>query len=199
MQKDNAGFTLVELLIASTILVIVLVVIYSGFRTGVFGSRDIAHTVDLHQAAMEALERINIDLRNSFIYTKKNTKFFGDKEHMSFLSLTDKFSEDGNSPEYCFISYELDNGKLIRAVRKNKASLDETADAERDELADGVEDLTFSYGISSSDAKEILWKESLEGSSAVPFLIQVRLALRNGKAQSVFERNVALPLSGISL
>ena len=83
MRKTSA-FTLVELLIALMIFSVVMVTIYSTFHNGIFGCRNIEEVMEIHQGARQVLERINLDLRNSFAYSATETKFAGAASEMSF-------------------------------------------------------------------------------------------------------------------
>ncbi|MCX5715091.1 MAG: prepilin-type N-terminal cleavage/methylation domain-containing protein, partial [Candidatus Omnitrophica bacterium] len=68
-MKKTKAFSLVELLIASAIFAVVMVSIYSAFRTGIFGYKNIRENIEIYQSARFILERINLDLRNAFAYS----------------------------------------------------------------------------------------------------------------------------------
>ncbi|MBF0485093.1 MAG: prepilin-type N-terminal cleavage/methylation domain-containing protein, partial [Candidatus Omnitrophica bacterium] len=195
VNNNKTGMTLVELLVASLILVVVMVTVYSSFQAGIFGARSISYSLELHQSARQALGHINTDLRNSFVYSRENTKFEGDKEHISFLSLTDEADENGQWQGYSHVLYKLNNDKLMRIIRKDKDSLDDNAEAQEDELLEGVQGLTFSYGVASSGTNIIEWKDQWDDIKKLPLKIKVILTLKDGEAREVFARDIVHPLA----
>ncbi|MBM3253643.1 MAG: hypothetical protein FJZ16_05285 [Candidatus Omnitrophica bacterium] len=192
MRRIKA-FTLVELLITSLIFVVVILTIYSAFRTGIFGYRNIEGTINVYQTARLILERINLDLRNSFNYSEDETKFMGDENNLSFLSLVDTFSEDKIIQEYAFISYNLKGDKLMRLCRKNQEALNDKSRIEPEEMASNIEGITLRYGHIGTSQQQIEWKDIWNDTKASPIAIKVKLTLRD-KTRREFERMIFLPL-----
>ena len=184
-----------ELLIASAIMFVVMVVIYSGFQGGIFSSRRITASLERHQAAGYALGRINADLRNAFPYSKDETKFRGDSDHIGFLTLTDEEGVDGLDEEYDHVSYELEGDRLMRVALRSKDSLDENAEPRRDELLDGVAGLAFSYGLSAEGAADVDWQETWSDGRRLPLKIRVTLVLKDADGREVFTREIVQPVA----
>ncbi len=164
MVKQRA-FTLIELLIAASILVVVMVAIYSAFYSGIFGCRGIDDIIEAHQVSRAILERVNIDLKNSFAYKDKsgNAKFTGSGHEVSFLTLVDTFvplkkinlNEEGFLTgsgqenivrDFALVSYKLEGNKLFRRVLKAQEALNQDSQARPEEMADNVVDIVFQYG-----------------------------------------------------
>lgn len=198
MRKNNA-FTLIELLIASSIFVIVILTIYSAFHTGIFGYRNIEETITIYQTARQILDRINLDLRNSFAYSNNETKFIGNPKDITFLTLVNTFSEDRIVQDYAFVFYKLEGDKLMRLCRKNKEALNENSGILPEEMASGVE-MTFSYFYIDSPNNSLkekdLWnaQDKPEEKQKLPVAIKVKLTIKN-KIQQEFERKIFLSLA----
>ena len=195
-MKNYKGFTLIELLIASTIFMVLAVTVYSAFHTGIFGYRNIEETIDVYQAARLILERLDLDLRNSFVYSDAQAKFSGNKNEVSFLTLVDTYREDKLLPEYAFVSYKLEANKLLRLCRKNQESLKEKSEVQPDEMATNIKELSFNFGyldpVDSSLKFKDSWGSTPDEQKTLPMAVKVNLTLK-GKAGYGFERTIFLP------
>ncbi len=70
MGRGQSGFTLIEVLVATAMLIIVIGGIYGAFRAGSQSSTMIEEDADLHQTARVLLGRINEELYS--LYTQPN-------------------------------------------------------------------------------------------------------------------------------
>ena len=104
-MKNRRSFTLVELLIASSIFAVVMVALYAAFSSGVFGYRNIQERIDAYHQARLVLEHLDRDLRNSFAYSAADTKFSGQNDKVSFFSLVDDYRGNEIISAFAFISY----------------------------------------------------------------------------------------------
>ncbi len=195
------AFTLLEVLISSSIFLVILVTIYSAFQTGVFGYRKIEDRIALFQGARVILERMNTDLRNSFFYSSLESKFMGGKSEMSFLALVDTFSQGAMEKEYSYVSYKADASRLTRLCRRNKESLNEKSLSQPDEMTDGLEELGFEYGYIDPADKLMKFKESWgtksdpeSESKIIPVAVRIKLILKKSGIQD-FQRTVYLPMA----
>lgn len=78
--KNEQGFTLVEMLIASVILSLVISTVYFTYRTALNNSRKLQAKIELYQNAQAALDTICSDLRGAFSYLK------GNKDQITFTT-----------------------------------------------------------------------------------------------------------------
>ena len=200
-MKAQKAFTLVELLIATAIFSVVAVTVYSAFQAGIFGFRDIGQNIDIHQSARQILERIDTDLRNSFVYSEdKESKFSGDETEMSFLTLVDTFSKDKIVEDYCLISYRLEGDTLMRACRRNQESLNPKSEIKPEEMASNIDRIKFSYGYLNPTDKALEFKDSWGGQGlpeedkAKPLAVKVTLGIKDRAIQE-FQRTIYLPLA----
>ena len=191
------GFTLVELLVTASIVVIVSMAVYMSFQQGVFGARDINRSVESSQMVLQALGRMSTDFRNSFEFSKTKSLFLGQKGSIGFLTLVNTYTDVGNVRELSYVSYVVNDGKLTRMVRRGKSVLEENAAARRDELVESVQELSFSYGSYSSDTKTLVWKEEWDRSTSLPQVIKVKLVVNEKTGNRTFERSITRPVDGL--
>ena len=191
-MKTRKAFTLIELLIAASILSMILASIYSAFRTGMFGYARIEDSLAADRAAGKVLERMGLDFRNAFAYSKEKSSFRGTKDEIGFLCLVDTFSGDGLTRDLALVSYSLKGGALTRLCLKNQEILNTASDIEPEEMASGIAELTFSYGYLAAPEQPLEWKEAWTDPSALPQAVQIKLTLQN-KVKAEFQRTIFLP------
>lgn len=196
-MKPVKALTLIELLIASSIFVVVIVTIYSAFHSGIFGYRNIEETLDVYQAARSILERINLDLRNSFAYSEDETKFVGEKNKISFLTLVDTYRQDKIVQDFAFVFYKFEgDNKLLRLCRKNQEALKEDSEIQPEEMADNIEKLNFTYFYFDTADNKLKEKDSWDASKNLPVAVKVNLTIK-AKIEQKFERTIYLPLAKV--
>lgn len=198
-RKILTGFTLLELLIASSIFLVIMTAVYSSFHAGIFGYKNIEEIIDMHQAARQILERINLDIRNSFAFSEGQTKFLGNKEGVSFLTIVDAYDGGRIIENYAFVAYQTEAAKLTRLCRKNKESLNDNSQIRPEEMALNLQAISFSYGYSVNGQEDIKWKDTWgtagdfpEEQKILPIAVKIKLALKN-KAVYNFERTIFIP------
>jgi prepilin-type N-terminal cleavage/methylation domain-containing protein len=192
MNKTIRAFTLLELLIAVAIFVAVMTAVYSSFQTGFFGYRDIGENLQVYQSASRILERLDNDLRNSFAFSDSASYFSGEKERMSFLTLTEKYSNGRLNRQFSRVSYYLNNTTLMRLCKNGKESLQSNPSVEPEELAEGVSSLSLLYGYTKGPDKPVEWLESWTDTAHPPVAVIAKVVI-NGKTQQPFERTIYLP------
>ena len=191
------GLTLIELLIAISIFVVLMVTIYSSFQTGIFGHRNIEETITSYQAARQVLDRVNLDLRSSFIYSSEDAKFTGNSHQISFLTLVDTFKEDKIVRDFAFVSYNVTDDKLMRLCRKGKDSLRDSSEIQPEEMVSGVE-VVFQYAHIPNENAEIEFQDdwgidSDEEKKVLPAAVKISL-IEKDKTQQGFERTIYIPI-----
>jgi type II secretory pathway component PulJ len=196
-MKKYKAITLVELLISTSIFSVIAVIIYSSFHTGIFGYRSINETIEINQTARQVFERFDLDLRNSFAYSKEETRFSGDKTNISFLSLIDKFQVDAITKDYAGVSYSLSADKLMRRCRYAADSLNDKSETPADEMSADIASLEFSYAYldTNSSEKSLIFRENTpDDKKTLPQAVRIKLAIK-GKTRQNFEKTVYLPLT----
>jgi len=186
-MKKSRSFTLVELLIASSIFAVVMVALYGAFSSGVFGYRNIDERVSAYQQARQALERINRDIRNSYVYSSVDTKFSGASDKVSFMALVDDYSFLEFVRNVAFVSYYLEGDTLMRLCRRGQESLKDSSQSKADEMSSDIDKLTFTYVYEDNGAlKEA---DAWDLAKKLPAAVKVKLSLKK-KFTYDFERIV---------
>lgn len=212
------GFTLVELLLAASIFSVIVLSIYSAFQTGILSYRKADAAFGLLQEARLILYRMELDLKNSFAYTKENSRFQGTQGNMDFFSLTDTFSEGQVFSNLSRIKYELASGILKRVYYKGKSILEETGNGEDQELSSDVKGISFQYAYATNNPAEpygwqSFWpkkenESDLTQQKAIPLAVKIELTMKEqgGKGgsaggqqeqEAVFTRIISLPGSAL--
>lgn len=205
-MKKTRGLTLTELLIATAIFALVLLTVYASFHAGILGFQNIEEAIGVSQSARQILERINLDLRNSFAYSVDDSKFTGNPKDISFLTLVDNYSGDKIRQEFAAVSYKLEGDKLMRLCRLNTEALKkESADLPGEEMSSEVKKITFEYGYEPASGGEpiVFDKDSWQNNPKLPLAVKVKLELFRSRAKDTedtlertvdtFERTIFLP------
>jgi len=182
----------VELLVASTICAILLVTIYSAFRIGLRSHKNIEESINIHQAARVAFGQINLDIRNAFVYKKDDVGFLGEKNKFSFFTLVDNYRQGKIVRDYAFVTYTLEEDRLMRLYLYNQDYLENTSGMQGEEIISDIEKIVFSYGFLDTNDKTLKFKESWNDKTNLPQAIKVELSL-NGKIKKDFSRTIYLP------
>lgn len=211
-NKLVRGFTLVELLIAASIFSVIMLSLYSAFQTGILSYNRIDSAFNVYQTARIVLNRIELDLKNSFIYSKADSKFIGNSQTLELYSIVDTFQEGEVSSKASLIKYDLSDGILKRTCYAGLGTLKENPEITGDVLSSDVEELSFQYAYTAANPDKLYdWQDSWpniddiskknEQEKTLPLAVKIKLALierdRQEKKIGIIEFNkiVSLPLS----
>ena len=202
VNKDRS-FTLIELLIASSISIAILLTLYLSFNAGIFGYKRIQDALNTSAAAIKALSRLNLDLRNSFPYSASEARFEGNTEGIGFFTLAKTFRQNVTTQDYAHVFYGLEGDRLLRTCRRNQDSLSNTTEIGAQILAADLQRVLFSYGEFNSDKEILEWKDTWNQSSALPMAVRVVLTIKGKSGQKEtdgdnFQRTIFLPLASIN-
>jgi prepilin-type N-terminal cleavage/methylation domain-containing protein len=146
MNKIKSGFTLVEVLITTLIFSIVMLSMYSVFHTGRITYKKMDSAFDLYQKARIIFNRLDQDLRNSFVYKKNNAGFSGTREGIDFFTLLNSFDNAGGVFEQVSqIKYEFQDPALRRTQLKGLDILKEGSGEITFNLINDASDLSFQF------------------------------------------------------
>jgi prepilin-type N-terminal cleavage/methylation domain-containing protein len=188
-MSGKRAFTLIEVLIASSIFAVVMVALYAAFSSGVFGWRNIEEQTEAYQQARHILGRMNLDLRNSFAYASGDAGFSGSGDKISFFATVDDYQENGFIRNYALVSYYQQGNKLMRLCRRNSDSLNPASEVKAGEIGSGVERISFTYiYIDKGKSRE---SESCDNAKIFPAAVKVKLVLKKKYAYE-FERMIYL-------
>ncbi|MDD5668918.1 MAG: prepilin-type N-terminal cleavage/methylation domain-containing protein [Candidatus Omnitrophica bacterium] len=152
------GFTLVELLIASLITVTVLTGIFSLFHTALRTFETVDVLSEAYRSTDFFMRRIEVDLKNCFIYTAEDSGFKGNSQTMEFFSVLNSGSA---LYDVCKISYVFDGGITTRTVLKNLEIGTAVSPDMNRKVSAKAEAVTFHYARYQKDVSgdSLLWEE----------------------------------------
>jgi len=198
-----------EMIVASGMLALIMMGVYTAFHTGAFGARNIDENIGVYQRAIRVLESLDQDLRNSFSYKPDERKFSGTENSVEFLALVYRPGGDEQVREFAFIRYALEQDQLKRLVLRNKESLNqenlkeeklkeeelkENSQLKPRALSDKIAELVFSYAYRNQDTKEIAWKSEWSETDKIPLAVKVKLTVKDKTISRDFERVIYLAL-----
>ena len=206
MRIDKrSAFTLIELLIAASISVIMLVGIYSAFQSGVMSYRKIEGAFAPYQSARNILNRMGLELRNVFAYASDDTGFQGQEKNMVFFTVLDAFEKGAEIRDFYRIKYAADNGVLERSAFAGTeaiVAMKKEADALSRKSTYKVKGISFQYACARGADKGYdwlpAWPKDDSQKNMFPLAVKITLSLgadSAGQGAIEFTKIVGLPLS----
>jgi general secretion pathway protein J len=196
----SKGFTLIEVLLAMTILAVMMTVIYTSFSTAGRNVKQAETIRDQTDLARTLISRISDDIANAYVnrnmnYSARITIFDGQKEEVensgekirhdsiTLTTLTNWRKPDSKEMELWEVGYffkEKPDGSGYTLFRREKRELSKDVPALEGgveyEITDRAQSLQFRYydGSNWTDA----WDKSL---NKVPTAVEIALTLDTGK------------------
>ncbi len=197
-QKVLAGFTLIELMLASLIMSLVMASVYVSFGGCLRAWKEGNSRAERHQMVQIALEEISRQLRAAYIAPNNpGIGFAGDLERMDFVYAAAR-SEEAEQRGYglCSVNYWLSSeeasqpSKLMRKERMIPYAA-ELPSVSSEEVIDSVFNLSFGYY--SWDG----WQESWNSNRDLPQTVQINLVLQEETGSTeAFSTMVDIPAGG---
>lgn len=172
-QKNNHGFTLVEMLIASVILSLVISTVYFTYRTAMNNSHNLQNKLELYQNAQAALDAITSDLRGAFRELK------GAQTQITFISSHSQSFVGNKNIGLAAIKYSLDQG-LVREEKIPEGLIKELQpEVKTAIIAPLLTALTFSYGVGGQ------WYDSWDSATLgkLPSSVKISVQIENEDKQ----------------
>jgi len=213
-MKRREGFTLLELLLAVSLSAVIILGLYSALQTGILSYDKIERASEVYQTARVILNRMETDLKNSYIYSQNDSSFKGSKagQTMEFCSVLDIFEEAQSYIVPCRIKYELNNQILKRTLYRGLQVSEENPLVEAQELSSDIKELVLEFAYLSEDPNQnIEWQESWpaqqgkpDQQKGLPLAVKIKLSLiekdkHDREIGTVdFTRIISLPLGEVS-
>ena len=186
------GFTLLELLIAITLLVFILALLFGGMRLGArswdAGETRSGHAT--HLALVQGFLRRELSQTYPYRWKKKidtELAFAGEPDRLRFVApIAARLGPGG----LFLLSIELvaDNEgnqlllkRVIPEADSGDFSLLDDANVEKDVLAEQVESLSFAYFGAETKESEPRWMDKWDHPKLLPYLIRIRVKFSNGR------------------
>jgi len=201
LKRSRRGFTLVEVLVAATILGFIGLAILTTFGSGFHVYERIQSYGGVQTDALLSLEEIEKNLRNTFPLS--SIGFKGDEQQLSFPVLIEKSMISGNGEEVFYSSvgrvtyYLEDRGAEKKALKKKlqdypQAALEsETASFSETTSVPYVKDLAFRYFSYDDKSQGYAWTNAwTQEDGGFPAGINISLTFDDGRQDVEFNRMV---------
>jgi len=197
LRNDAAGFTLIEVLVATVIVSIMMGSLYLSFQTGLIAfKRTEDHLMDQREVDIFVMQ-LSEELRNSMPYQPE--PLIGTPLELSFPTRLRRYTSKGFEEEVSLIQYEWKSGQLIRTEQKLvKKSLKERSKT-REVLFQNLSDFRFEYLYVTRD-DEIKWEDAWKNRPYVglPRAVRVKLA-RRGVDKEALVHQILMPQGKLML
>ena len=195
------GFTLVELVLVSLLVVMIGVTVFAVFSNGVKIWKRLSISLP-EEDIYVFFEKLSADLENSFIFSK--APLTGEGNAIVFATVVRSPGEHNpSSMDIARVSYAFDSadGAILRrqddfsAITKAKAG-----DARS--VARGIDSVTFTYYYFDQIAQEYEWKENWrtdmfqEEEYTLPIAVRVVVEFGGRKDRRSLTRTVTIPAGG---
>ncbi|MEA1963635.1 MAG: type II secretion system protein GspJ [Candidatus Aerophobetes bacterium] len=177
MREKRKGFTLIEVILATSILAFLLATLYYIFWKSSSAWEKGNARIRMYQKSRACLDMMSREIKTAFI-SRGNPclKLKGDKGRLTFISTSNKIGEKGEY-DLCEIEYSLSNSNLQRRIR---ASLDPDSKKKgaTNTIASNVMNLSFSYN--GNDGWQESWDSTMgtednTSNDVLPQLVRITL------------------------
>jgi general secretion pathway protein J len=191
VDRDDAGFTLVELLVALALFSLLATLLFENVRFGLRAWRDgSAHTEQFQRAmvSQELLRRIIGNLYPMAVTnngTRPEIDFEGTKETIGFLSETPAVMESGGR-FYFKLLVEQHDGRadMVMTATPELARSQDTSATTKMPLLTDIAGLELSYFDNASADQKLRWNDNWTKRSDIPGLVRVNVTFRPGDSRT---------------
>lgn len=203
--SPDKGFTLVELLVATSIMGMIALAVLSAFGTGFYAFGRVESFAGAQADILLALDRWERDVRNSF--PSAAVEFKGDSQSISFPSLITVFDEEdqGEAVSLGQVSYSFDEQEKTFTIAPTDYVSSPSAGGQEPpaEVLAHVEDLHFSYYFYKKEIKgeeekvEHGWQGSwTQQDEGIPRGVKIELTFLKEGQEVPLARTVFIPAGG---
>lgn len=177
--SDSGGFTLVELLVATTLLALLSVVLFGGLRFGAraweAGDESLERTGDI-EAVQELLRRTLVDaVVPDMLESGEQAALAGAPDRVGFFAPLPRHAETGGLGRYALALDESGHLVLAWEPRRPERRLDAPLVVKPATLLPGVRALSIAYYGSPTRGETPVWQERWS-SRTLPLLVRIDLA-----------------------
>ena len=185
----NKTFTLVEILITSSLILIVGLAVYSVVNSGISLFKRLSKPY-LEEDVSIFFDKISKELRGSFSY--KGIEFLGEKESLKFPTLiTSSGHLSSLKVEPGEVSYVFNpKEKKIERTEKDLSTLYRKSKGQRRTILEGVESLRFKYYFYDPHKEDYFWVDSYKN---FPLAVRIELVLNYEGKTYDFSKTVNIP------
>ncbi len=172
-RRHNAGFTLIEVMIAASLLAMMGLILGTSISSVMGAIHDNREMQDRYHAARVSLGRMQKEIAMAYVSRhqgeNKTTKtvFIGKETRLTFTYMGHRrIARGGLESDQGVVEYSLEKeaGGRARLIRREKEIIDDTPEKEgrREVLAEGVTKLEFEYWSMDKESWESDWKVEID-------------------------------------
>lgn len=190
-SSDEAGFTLVELLVALALFSLLSVLLFDNVRFGLhawqYGSARAEH-FERSLVSQELLRRIIGNIYPMLVTdggVQSWVDFDGSKEAVSFLG--DAPIVAGGAGRFLlkiFVERQESRTDLVMSARPELANPQDSSMTTKTILLPDIDHVELSYFGGAAAERNVKWQDDWKRRTDMPTLVRIRVALRSGDARS---------------
>lgn len=199
-RKQREGLTLIEIMLAVTILSVIALAIYSTFSQGIKLWQRLTQRTPASELNM-VFEKMSSDLRNSFGFSGIN--FVGAKDNISFAALTlAAMGEQTKALSIGEVSYFFDaQTESLDRRQRNYSQLYQNKPTSLRQMVSNVKSLSFQYYYYDSKQETYIWKDNWqveegEKERRIPLAVRIRLKFDENTKEEKVTRTITIPAGG---
>lgn len=190
-KKNNAGMTLVELLITMTILSVISLAIYASLNSGLKIWKRINQQM-AHEDLDIFFDRFGHDLRNCARFT--GLTFTGTQERVEFPTILPSPRLGGDVIGRVSYAYDPQSKTLVR-VQQDFSQIYSGEESSKIQPVPDLGSVKFRYYVYDKQTKEYSWREDFLEED-FPLAVRIELESGDGPQAQSFTRTVSIPVSG---
>ncbi|MBL7085414.1 MAG: prepilin-type N-terminal cleavage/methylation domain-containing protein [Candidatus Omnitrophica bacterium] len=192
-QTRIKGFTLLELLITTSLIALMGLAIYSTFARGVMVWDRGGKTNIVEREVKFTLQSLAKELRSSFKFS--GIEFKGTKNEISFPTYVNTAGiAEAPKWEVGRVSYFFDSEKnTFSRWQKNYIDLFQPEKPEAEKVIPQIKDLDIRYYYFDAIGKAYKWKDSWSGKQDFPLGVRIELTTLSDEKEQKFVKTVYLP------
>jgi len=200
MGKRARGFTLLELLISMTLLVVIVVITMGALR---IGSRSVA----AGERKMEAQERFRtvlsimdaqIQSQVPLAYDEGGSRKYYFRGEGKNLRFSTNYSIWGGQRGYVIVDYRVEGDDMGKEILYASEQIPGIEDRQESRLIEAT-GISFEYFYKDPTEEQGKWLEVLSGGTVIPEKIRLNVARKSGNLSLVFPvrvRGIMTPVQG---
>ena len=194
MPKKN-GFTLIEILMAITLVAVISLAVYGSFSSGVRIMRRIAHPAFEEEASV-VFEKISRELENSFL--NADIPFTGEKDRFAFATIIRSEPVLGGARAVGQVTYFYDSyGKSMSRRQEDVHQIYKEQEGPAKPLFEHVHALHFQYFGYETSQSQYLWTDDWDPAlkkNKSPMAVKIEFEFDDGETRQNLTRTIAIPV-----
>lgn len=193
-SRASNGFTLLELLIALSISMMLILSISFSYRQMVFTLQRTSQQLDMNNQKITVMKFLNARLKNIKYPNTEQVKFFGDSNKVTFIGDPVRSALINATIKYSIYFDAVTNSIMVDTFDMEDNHIDSAM------LLENVEQFTLNYfGTTNPDLTENLWHVQWMNDLYPPLLIKVSIKqFNNDLWPDIYIANKLTPMSQVN-